>query len=216
MSIPMEHIAVVVLCHQADKVTLRTIDTCATYFGSKRVFVLDYAVDDSFPLHASLDDNDFHAVNYVHSPEPNKHKALERMCSSDHLARYSHVLLVDHQAGARVELIQDGLGMFIDIPTCAYFAHHSIPDSMAQPKPNWLSAFLRKKPKPQNNKGLLRLKPTFAEERNENMPNHFLDLWKRSTLLLHLRNELNKDRVIMSSQFCSLQQALTRSAPYCR
>ena len=206
----MEHIAVVVLVTNPDKVSLRTIDESATQFGPNRVFVLDYGTDDSFPMNAALEENDFQAVNYVHMPTTNKHKALERMCASDTLARYSHVLLVDNQAGARVELLQDGLGMEIDIPTCAYFSHYSRPTSEAS-KPNWLSSFRRKHKS--NKAGQFCLKSTFDEERNVNMPNHFLDLWKRSTLLMHLRDELNEEKVVMSS-FCSLQQALMRSTPY--
>lgn len=216
----MEHIAVVVLCHRADKVSLRTIDQCVTHFGANRVFALDYGSDDSFPLHASLDENDFHAVNYVHMKTHDKHKALERFCTSEKLQCYSHVLLVDNQVGARIELLQDGLRMEIDIPTCAYFAHDSLPppesgasSSSQAGKANWLASFLRKKAKANNRfQGQRYLKPTFAEERNEHMPNHFMDLWKRSTLLLHLRNEIGEKNV-MTSSFCSLQQALARSTP---
>lgn len=211
--ISKEHIAVVVPCQQPDKASLRVIDECATNFGTDRVFVLDYGSDDSFALHAALDENDFHAVNCVHMPTHNKIKALEQICTSDLLANYSHVLLVDNQAGARIELLQDGLGMQIDIPTCAYFAHYSAP-TVESSKPNWLSSFLRKQNKPKSKQQQQRfLKPTFSDERNVNMPNHFLDLWNRSTLLMHLRDELNDDKMVMSS-FCSLQKAILRSTPY--
>lgn len=234
-----DHIAVVVLCHQDDTASLRTVYECTENFASQQIYVVDYhQKEQESMVRPSLEVSGLlHRVNYVYVGD-DKHTALKHVCAST-LAHFTHILIVDAQVGARHALLHDGLSRSIGISTCIYFGKTATaswltgePPSTTTPRDmvRSLSLVPRRTPSPPRKslscsslarKSMSSISvtlhhPTFVNETNPGMPNHFLDLWDRTTLYLylvgsHVASPCESLGMSFRSTPCSLQKAISRS-----
>jgi hypothetical protein len=129
-----DHIAVVILCHEATNFVFRTIKECALHFTT--VHVLGYGSNnnnDDVPIELKqmvvrLDmelPNETNVLFSFHTT-PHKQQALYEGCqqllvSTNTKKQYTHIMLVDVKVGARPLLLQDVLSQKTDIPVCAYY-----------------------------------------------------------------------------------------------
>ena len=197
---PTGHIAVVVLVAKADEASVRTLQQCSAIFEEDQVHAIGFAMSPSVEQMLSnlLDEHDRHLVHLHVYATPDKRHALADCCSK--LPRkFTHVLLVDANVGARTALLQDSLRRSIAIPTCAYFFAGRSTRRRRR---------TRRRPSGKSRRFLVH-HPTFHEESDDTKPNHFLDLWERRHLLVYL--ETNKHQTLPKGYFCSLEQAILQS-----
>ena len=244
--ISTDHVAVLVLCEHADEVYLRTIQECARHFESQ-VYVVGYDACEEEGMAATLQKHESGNVHYSYHPTKDKLKALRQGCEQLSPKTYSHVLLIDAQVGARTALLEDGLSQKTNIPTCDYFVRVQPETSTAKESTSSRRRGFRRRSSAfstavsavsspsatyaSSRSKRLRCKPsrrlscpsTFDEETDENKPNHFLDLWERTTLLSYLNMRISSNRrssktfvalhdaVAVQSTFCSLRHAIFQS-----
>lgn len=201
-----DHIAIVVLCDNADEFTFRTVQECTLHFAT--VHVIGYGSQDvpqeMKEMMVRLDmQMDYETnVNFSFFPTPDKLRALYEGCLQMPPKQYTHVMLIDAQVGARKALLQDGLSRKTSIPICAYYyttAATSTPnggsiEAFSQPRPRARGKASSASSSRRRRRGRLSIPPTFADECDENKPNHFLDLWERDALL-----ELLNQHCVVSS-----------------
>ena len=189
--ISVDHIAVVVLCLQQDATCLRAVSICTKHFQEHQIYVVNCIPNDTssyYTLREILDENDLHTVNYIRRRDKDPRTMLQYACSTK-LAHYSQVLLVNPQkvhclftadypcgdGSSSTRLSETTADMSTDPESS--FSNHSLRSLLSLKR----FGFHRSKTS--------RQVKDFSFQGGQSTPD--LDLWERTTLLMHLRNELD-------------------------
>ena len=203
-----EHVAVVVLCDKADAASLRTVSECITHFSPCQVYAVYYGSQGSAldmknallpkeePVSLSNGVANFIDVTPKTKATADKRKVLKEILTSNMIdKRYTHILVVNAQAGARKELLSDTLSQKISLPTTVYYTKPTPAEAGAAAAPSnrqrrklSLNFFMSTTTSTTAaaNSPAPTLGPVFAELGNKAMPNHFMDLWEREVLVGHV------------------------------
>ena len=182
--------AVVVVCPRGDESCLDAVLLCTEHFCYTRIFVLEYGSASSpFDLNESLAENDLHTINYVSKAAMDPRDALKQMLSARKFwMKYSHVLLIDPSNTMDTE--DSNLDATATAAPIAFFST-TMKQILPHEPDNLTSRGSNKRRRVQEVEH-----PSDEETSLDDSCGHMHQLWKRTTLLIHLRAELRRSDAV--------------------